>query len=221
MSPPHFYPHDSQELADDLAARGIRSPAVLRAMRAVPRQAFVPSHYQSEAYADRPLPIACGQTISQPYMVAAMTELLALQPGQKVLEIGTGSGYQAAVLAELGEVEVYTVEIIPALAEETIARLHALGYISIHFRRGDGYYGWPEYAPYHGIVVTAAVERVPPPLLEQLAEGGRLVIPLGLPHHFQSLWVFTKSGGQVTSYDWGGVAFVPFTREKKPPSQVV
>ncbi len=208
---------DGQALAAELAAEGIRDLEVLRALATVPRHAFIAPEYQASAYANRPLPIGCGQTISQPYMVAAMTELLALQPGQKVLEIGTGSGYQAAVLAELGTVEVYTVEIVPALAEAAAARLQTLGYTHLHFRRGDGYTGWPDYAPYHGILVTAAAEKVPPPLLEQLAPGGRLIIPLGAPHRYQSLWVYTKTGDQVTSYNWGGVAFVPFTREIPSP----
>jgi protein-L-isoaspartate(D-aspartate) O-methyltransferase len=213
---PHsrIYPQDGQELAADLAARGIRSPEVLRAMRTVPRQAFVLPDYTYEAYADRPLPIACGQTISQPYMVAAMTELLALCPGERVLEVGTGSGYQTAILAELGSVEVYTVEIIQALADEAAARFQALGYSQIHLQHGDGYHGWPEHAPYNGIIVTAAVEQVPPPLPQQLTEGGRLVIPIGAPRSYQSLWVYTKQGGELKGYNWGGVAFVPFTREK-------
>jgi len=187
------YPANGKELAADLAHRGIRSPEVLRAMEAVPREAFVSAEYASQAYADHPLPIASGQTISQPLMVAAMTELLRVRPGHKVLEIGTGSGYQAAVLAELGQVEVYTVEIIAELADTAIDR-------------------WPEHAPYDGIVVTAAAERTPPPLAEQLAEGGRLIIPLGAPHHLQTLWVFTRRGEKLDADDWGGVAFVPFKR---------
>ena len=206
------YPANGKELAADLAHRGIRSPEVLRAMEAVPREAFVSAEYASQAYADHPLPIASGQTISQPLMVAAMTELLRVRPGHKVLEIGTGSGYQAAVLAELGQVEVYTVEIIAELADTAIDRLKALGYSQVHVLRGDGYHGWPEHAPYDGIVVTAAAERTPPPLAEQLAEGGRLIIPLGAPHHLQTLWVFTRRGEKLDADDWGGVAFVPFKR---------
>ncbi len=212
MSPPYYRPRDAKEMAADLAERGIRNPDVLRAMQAVPRQAFVPATYVEQAFADGPLPIACGQTISQPFIVAIMTELLALRPGDKTLEIGTGSGYQAAILAELRMGEVYTVEIIPALAEAAAARLQALGYSQINVQHSDGFHGWPEQAPYQGIIVTAAVERVPPPLPAQLDEGGRLVIPLGAPHHFQELWVFTKRGEHLDGEAWGGVAFVPFTR---------
>jgi protein-L-isoaspartate(D-aspartate) O-methyltransferase len=206
------FPANGKELAADLAHRGIRSPDVLRAMEAVPREAFVSAEYAREAYSDRPLPIASGQTISQPLMVAAMTELLELRPGHKVLEIGTGSGYQAAVLAELGYADVYTVEILPQLAEAAIDRFKALGYSQIHVLRGDGYHGWPEHAPYDGIIVTAAAERTPPPLTEQLADGGRLIIPLGAPHHIQMLWVYTRRGEKLDADEWGGVAFVPFKR---------
>jgi protein-L-isoaspartate(D-aspartate) O-methyltransferase len=212
MSPPIFHPRNTKEMADDLAARGIRDRDVLRALQAVPRQIFVLPAYAEQAFADGPLPIACGQTISQPFMVAIMTELLALRPGDKTLEIGTGSGYQAAVLAELGMGEVYSVEIIPDLAESAAARLLDLGYSRVHVQHSDGFHGWPEQAPYQGIIVTAAVEKVPPPLSAQLSEGGRLVIPLGAPHHFQELWVFTKRGERLDGEPWGGVAFVPFTR---------
>lgn len=212
MSPSTFYPRDAKEMADDLAARGIKNPDVLRAMQAVPREAFVPPAYAAQAFTDGPLPIACGQTISQPFIVAVMTELLALLPGDKTLEIGTGSGYQAAILAEMGLGEVYTIEIIPALAEAAAARFQALGYSKIHVQHRDGFHGWPEQAPYQGIIVTAAAEKVPPPLPAQLAEGGRLVIPLGAQHHFQELWVFTKHGEHLDGEAWGGVAFVPFTR---------
>ena len=212
MSPPCFGPRDAKEMAADLAARGIRNPDVLRAFQAVPRQAFVLPAYADQAFADCPLPIAYGQTISQPFIVAIMTELLALRPGDKTLEIGTGSGYQAAILAELGMGEVYSVEIVPGLAEAAATRLLGLGYSRIHVRRSDGFHGWPEEAPYQGIIVTAAAEKVPQPLSAQLAEGGRLVIPLGAPHHFQELWVFTKRGERLDGEPWGGVAFVPFTR---------
>lgn len=206
------HPSDGKELAADLADRGIRNPDVLRAMQTVPREAFISAKYAGEAYADRPLPIACGQTISQPLMVAVMTELLSLRPSDKVLEIGTGSGYQAAVLAELGCAEVYTVEIIPELAEPAAARFEAMGYSRIRVLCGDGYHGWPEHAPYNGIVVTAAAERMPAPLAQQLVDGGRLIIPLGAPHQTQSLWIFTRRGEQLDADEWGGVAFVPFTR---------
>jgi len=160
------------ELVDRfIEGAGITDENVLRAMRTVPRHRFVPSEYLDQAYEDHPLPIGYGQTISQPYMVAWMTEQLDLQPGEKVLEIGTGSGYQAAVLAELGTVEVFTLEIVPGLAEEAAARLMELGYTEIQVTQGDGYYGWPEYAPYDAIIVTAAPDHVPAPLVEQLAEG--------------------------------------------------
>jgi protein-L-isoaspartate(D-aspartate) O-methyltransferase len=140
-----------------------------------------------------------------------MTELLELQPGEKVLEIGTGSGYQAAVLAELGDVEIYTMEIVPELAESAATRLEESGYSQVHVKQGDGYYGWPEAAPFDAIIVTAAPDHLPGPLVEQLAEGGRLIIPIGPPGWFQSLWKFVDEGGELKGYNLGGVAFVPFT----------
>jgi protein-L-isoaspartate(D-aspartate) O-methyltransferase len=142
-----------------------------------------------------------------------MTELLELKPGEKVLEIGTGSGYQAAVLAELDGVEVYTIEIVPELVEIAAKRLDDLGYSEIKVKQGDGYYGWPEYAPFDAIIVTAAPDHLPAPLVEQLTEGGRLVIPIGPPGGYQMLWKFVKEGEDVTAYSLGGVAFVPFTGE--------
>ncbi len=149
-----------------------------------------------------------------------MTELLGLRPGDKVLEIGTGSGYQAAALAELGYVEVYSVEIIPELANQAADRLKALGYTGIHLKQGDGYYGWEEHAPFDAIIVTAAPDHLPSPLAAQLAEGGRLVIPIGPPGGYQTLWKFVKEGADLKAYSLGGVAFVPFTREavKEGPS---
>jgi protein-L-isoaspartate(D-aspartate) O-methyltransferase len=184
---------------------------VLRAMRTVPRQDFVPPEYRDQAYKDHPLPIGYGQTISQPYIVAWMTELLELQPGEKVLEIGTGSGYQAAILAELGYVDVYSIEIVPELADSAAARLKELGYDEVHVKQGDGYYGWPENAPFDAIIVTAAPDHLPAPLAGQLAEGGRLVIPIGPPGWYQSLWKFVKVTGELKAYNMGGVSFVPFT----------
>lgn len=195
----------------NIEGAGITDEAVLRAMRTVPRHRFVPSEYLDQAYEDHPLPIGYGQTISQPYIVAWMTEQLNLQPGEKVLEIGAGSGYQAAVLAELGYVEIYTIEIVPQLAEQAAARLMELGYTQIHVTQGDGYYGWPEYAPFDAIIVTAAPDHVPAPLVEQLAEGGRMVIPIGPQGWYQSLWKFVKEEGQVKAYNLGGVVFVPLT----------
>lgn len=192
---------------------GINDPEVLEAMRSVPRHKFVPASYIDQAYEDHPLPIGYGQTISQPYIVALMTQLLDLQPGEKVLEIGTGSGYQAAVLAELEGVEVYTIEIVPELAELAATRLKELGYDNVHVRQGDGYYGWPEEAPFDAIIVTAAPDHLPAPLAEQLAEGGRLVIPIGPPGWYQTLWQFVRLPGEreLTAYNMGGVSFVPFT----------
>jgi protein-L-isoaspartate(D-aspartate) O-methyltransferase len=180
-------------------------------MRTVLRHEFVPDEYQEMAYADRPLPIGYGQTISQPYIVAWMTELLELEPGAKVLEIGTGSGYQAAVLAELAEVEVYTIEIVPQLAEQAGQRLTRLGYTEIRAKQGDGYYGWPEHAPFDAIIVTAAPDHLPQPLVEQLVDGGRLVIPIGPRGSYQSLWQFTRTDDEIEARNMGGVAFVPFT----------
>jgi len=196
-----------------IEARGVTDENVLNAMRTVPRHLFVLPDYVDMAYRDHPLPIDYGQTISQPYIVAWMTELLELEPGEKVLEIGTGSGYQAAVLAELEGVEVYTIEIVPELAEIATDRLDELGYSDVEVMHGDGYYGWPEYAPFNAIIVTAAPDHLPAPLVEQLVEGGRLVIPIGPPGGYQSLWKFVKEDGEVTAYNMGGVRFVPFTGE--------
>lgn len=199
---------------DQIAARGVREPRVLAAMRAVPRHEFVPREEVGEAYDDHPLPIGFGQTISQPYIVALMTELLDVQPGDRVLEVGTGSGYQAAVLAELTD-SVYTVEIIPELARAAAERLERLGYGQVAVRTGDGFFGWEEHAPFDGIIVTAAPDHVPPPLLRQLAEGGRLVIPVGPPGGYQTLWRITKEDGEIRSENITGVLFVPLLRE--PP----
>ena len=193
-----------------IVARGIRDKAVLEAMRSVPRHRFVPPEYLGQAYADHPLPIGYGQTISQPYIVALMTELLALKPGDRVLEVGTGSGYQAAVLAAIGA-EVYSVEIIPELARSAAERLQALGYGQVHTAQRDGYYGWSEHAPYQGIIVTAAPDHIPQPLISQLAEGGRLVIPVGPPGFSQVLWLIERHGSEVTSRQIAQVAFVPLT----------
>ena len=190
---------------------GISDPDVIRAMQEVPRHEFVTDEYLDQAYDNHPLPIGYGQTISQPYIVAWMTELLQLQPGEKVLEIGTGSGYQAAVLAALGTADVYSIEIVPELAEQADARLDGLGYGNIRTKQGDGYHGWPENAPFDAIIVTAAPDHVPAPLAAQLTEGGRMVIPIGPPGGYQSLWKFVKIGGQLGAENLGGVAFVPLT----------
>jgi len=193
-----------------IEAQGITNEDVLRAMRTVPRHLFVPEAYISMAYEDHPLPIGYGQTISQPYIVAWMTELLELKPGEKVLEIGTGSGYQAAILAALGYVEVYSIEIIPELAESATERLAKLGY-QVTTMFGDGYYGWPQYAPFDAIIVTAAPDHLPAPLVAQLKEGGRMVIPIGPPGGYQVLWKFVMQNGSLKGFSLGGVSFVPLT----------
>jgi len=206
-----FLPARLEMVEKTIEARGVSDPQVLAAMRKVPRHLFVPPEYIVQAYEDHPLPIGYGQTISQPYIVAWMTELLELKPGEKVLEIGTGSGYQAAVLAELEGVDVYTIEIIPELAESAAKRLETLGYKEVKTKQGDGYFGWPEYAPFDAIVVTAAPDHLPSPLVAQLKEGGRLVIPIGPPGLFQSLWKFVLEEGDLKAYNLGGVSFVPLT----------
>lgn len=193
-----------------LAARDITDTKVLEVMRRIPRQEFVPDDQKSQAYQDHPLPIGFGQTISQPYIVALMTQLLELKRGDRVLEVGTGSGYQAAVLAELTD-EVRTVEIIPDLANAAAARLERLGYTRAHVMSGDGYYGWSEFAPFDAIIVTAAPDHVPPPLVQQLKEGGHMVIPVGPPGGYQTLWRLTKQNGEVVSENITGVLFVPLT----------
>lgn len=194
-----------------IRGRGVRDAEVLAALERVPRQAFVPEEYQDEAFADGPLPIGYGQTISQPYIVAAMTELLRLTHNSRVLEIGTGSGYQAAILAELAA-EVYSIETIPALCEQARQRLARLGYHNVQVRCGDGYAGWPEHAPYDAIIVTAAPDHIPQPLVEQLADGGRMVIPVGPAGGYQVLWLLERAGEQVSKAEVMGVAFVPLTR---------
>ncbi len=208
-----FLPQRLAMVEQQIAARGVKDPLVLEAMRTVPRHRFVPARYIEQAYADHPLPIGFGQTISQPYIVALMTEALALEPGEKVLEIGTGSGYQAAILAQMG-MDVYTVEIIPQLAQRAEATLQELGYTNVRVRNADGYFGWPEHAPYDAIIVTAAPDHLPPPLPEQLKPGGRLVIPIGPPGAVQTLWLFEKSPeGALKATNLGPVRFVPLVRE--------
>jgi protein-L-isoaspartate(D-aspartate) O-methyltransferase len=199
---------------ETIERRGITDEDVLKAMRAVPRHLFVPEGQQDHAYGDYPLPIGYGQTISQPYIVALMTDLLALKEGDKVLEIGTGSGYQAAILAEIPGIEVYTVEIVPELAQSARGRLESLGYKDIHCEQRDGYYGWPAHAPFDAIIVTAAPDHTPQPLADQLAVGGRMVIPIGPPGGYQTLWKFVKQpDGELKAFNMGGVAFVPLTGE--------
>ena len=193
-----------------LAARGIRDERVLAAMRRVPRHELVPERERPHAYEDRPLPIGHGQTISQPYVVAAMSEAVGLSGGEKVLEIGTGSGYQAAVLAELSAT-VYSIELEPELAERARKDLTRLGYTRVHVRAGNGYHGWPEQAPFDAIVVTAAPDHVPPALLEQLAVGGRMVLPVG--SFDQELVLIRKDEDGVHRESLMGVRFVPMRGE--------
>lgn len=197
------------EMVALIRRRGVYDAAVLDAMLCVPRHRFAPEHLHADTYGDYPLPIGHGQTISQPYIVALMTEALALHPGDKVLEIGSGSGYQAAILAEMG-MEVYTVEIMAPLYEAARALLAELGYERVHCRLGNGNEGWAEHAPYTGIIATAAPTRIPPALIAQLAEGGRLVIPVGPCGGYQTLWKLTKHGDALDESNLGGVAFVPF-----------
>jgi len=197
---------------------GIHSPEVIRAMGEVPRHLFVPDEYLDLAYENHPLPIGHGQTISQPYIVALMTQELEVQAGDRVLEIGTGSGYQAAVLAECG-VEVYSIEIIGALVEMAQAQLQEAGYDQVHVRHADGYWGWPEEAPFDAIIVTAAPDHVPQPLLEQLRIGGILVIPIGPPGGYQELWRIERlAEDDFRSTSLGGVRFVPLTRTEETES---
>ena len=198
-------------VAEDIVRRDIKDPRVLEAMEKVPRHRFVPEEYLSEAYADHPLPVGHGQTISQPYIVALMTQHLLLEPGDKVLEIGTGSGYQAAILAELTD-EVYSVEIIEPLGQQAEARLKELDY-NVHCKIDDGYYGWEEYAPFDAIIVTCAPDHVPHPLIRQLKDGGRLVIPVGPPGFYQTLWLIQRKGEQFQNFNLGGVRFVPLLGE--------
>ncbi len=191
--------------------RGINNTAVLNAMKKVPRHLFIPENYRDEAYNDYPLPIGYGQTISQPYIVAYMTEAVRPTSNKKVLEIGTGSGYQAAILAEIVN-KVYTIEIVPELAKEAAERLKQMGYDNIICKYGDGYQGWQEHAPYDIIVVTAAPETIPEPLIDQLAEGGRLIIPVGAAGAVQELILMTRKNGKIDTRRLSFVRFVPFRR---------
>ncbi|MCM8773359.1 MAG: protein-L-isoaspartate(D-aspartate) O-methyltransferase [Candidatus Omnitrophica bacterium] len=206
----NFYILRERMVKEQIIKRRIKDDRVIKAMLKVPRHKFVPLKWQNFSYDDTPLPIGYQQTISQPYIVALMTELLELKGKERVLEIGTGSGYQTAILAELSK-EVYTIEILEPLAFKAKKVLKELGYNNIHVKIGDGFLGWQEYAPFDGIIVTCAPKEVPPPLLEQLAEGGRLVIPVG--EHFQNLKLILKREGKVLTTDIIPVRFVPMLRK--------
>jgi len=195
---------------EQIVKRGIKDKRLIEAMRKVKRHEFVPKEYKHLAYSDQPLPIEYEQTISQPYIVALMTELLSLKGDEKVLEIGTGSGYQAAILAELTK-EVFTIEILEPLATSAKNRLKKLGYRNIQVRCGDGYQGWPAHAPFDGIIVTCAPEHIPKPLVEQLKIGGRMVIPVG--KYLQELALITKTEDGIKKRSVAPVAFVPMTGE--------
>ncbi|MDX9788467.1 MAG: protein-L-isoaspartate(D-aspartate) O-methyltransferase [Desulfobacterales bacterium] len=203
-------------IQQQLIARGIKDTRVIMAMRKVDRHLFVPLVHRHLSYADHPLPIGEGQTISQPYIVALMTELLELKGNEKVLEIGTGSGYQAAILSETAR-KVYTIELSEPLANRSRKLLTQLGYTNVQVKHGDGFIGWPEYAPYDAVIVTCAPEKVPPALVEQLAEGGKLVIPVGT--HWQELKLLSKTKGKVEARNVVSVRFVPMLRETNSKPQ--
>jgi protein-L-isoaspartate(D-aspartate) O-methyltransferase len=194
-----------------IAARGVSDPATLQAMRTVPRHEFLPLRLREEAYADYPLPIGHRQTISQPFIVAFMTEAICPQPGEKILEIGAGSGYQAAILAQMGA-DVYTVEIVEPLAEMARQTLERLGYKNAHVKHGDGYRGWPEHAPFDAIIVTCAPDKIPPDLVAQLKDGGRMIIPVGGGMN-QELVLLRKHGDKIEKQSVLPVRFVPMTGE--------
>jgi protein-L-isoaspartate(D-aspartate) O-methyltransferase len=199
-------------ISEQIEKRGIKNQATIRAMSRVPRHKFVPEEIIKNAYDDGALPIGHGQTISQPYIVAYMTSVLDPKPGQRILEIGTGSGYQAAVLSEIVG-EVYTIEIIKELYLQSSKRLKNLGYKNIITKNADGYYGWKEFAPFDGIIVTAAAEFIPPPLLEQLKDNGKMIIPVGTVFHTQMLVLVEKMDKEIKTTNLLPVRFVPFTRE--------
>jgi protein-L-isoaspartate(D-aspartate) O-methyltransferase len=209
--PISFESKRNEMVGKQIENRGVTDNATLSSMRTVKRHLFVSKDLENEAYDDRPLPIGYGQTISQPYIVGYMTELIQPKQNYKVLEIGTGSGYQAAVLAEITD-SVFTIEIIPELGKSASKRLRQLGYENIKTKIGDGYYGMEENAPFDAIVVTAATEYIPPPLLKQLKDGGRMIIPIGSPFMVQMLMLVEKNGEEITTENMLPVRFVPFKR---------
>jgi len=206
-----FAAEREQMVQQQIVMRGVTAPRLLAALRKVPREAFVPEPVRDLSYTDQPLPIGEDQTISQPYVVAVMTEKLELKPTDRVLEIGTGSGYQAAILAELAA-EVYTIEIVESLGKRAEATLQRLGYKNVHVKIGDGYQGWPEHAPFDAVIVTCAPEKVPRPLVEQTKEGGRIIVPVGSPND-QQLYLLQKSEGRLEQRAILPVLFVPMTGE--------
>ncbi len=212
MTQEEFAQQREQMVETQLKSRDIQSERVLEAMKKVPRHLFMPESVRQYAYVDSPVPIGQGQTISQPYIVGLMTQTVDPQPGDRALEVGTGSGYQAAVLGELVQ-EVYTIEIIPDLAERAEKALAESGFDNVEVRQGDGYQGWPEKAPFDIILITAAPEEIPQPLIDQLAEGGRLVVPVGAQGEIQTLTLLTKEKGEVKRTYITDVRFVPMTGE--------
>jgi len=217
MSKPGFsqnYEELRQKMVrEQIENRGIHHRATLKAMRKVERHLFVPPKFQQHAYDDSPLLIGYNQTISQPYIVAYMTQMLQPKEGHRILEVGTGSGYQAAVLAEIVD-KVYTIEIVKELGDKAKKLLHQLGYNNVEVIIGDGYQGLASQAPFDGIIVTAAADQIPPPLIRQLKEGGRMVIPIGSPSSVQTLMLITKRNGKIFQREMSPVRFVPFTRDK-------
>jgi protein-L-isoaspartate(D-aspartate) O-methyltransferase len=203
-----------QMVENQIISRGIQDSGLIQAMIKIPRHKFIPENLREYAHGDNPIPIGMEQTISQPYIVALMTELLKLKQGEKVLEVGTGSGYQTAILAEMG-CEVYTIEILESLVEKARKVLESLGYKNIHYKVGDGYSGWPEYAPYDAIIVTAAPDHIPQPLIEQLKVNGRMVIPVG--DQYQELILIKKREKGVDMKTVTPVRFVPMTGEAQKP----
>jgi protein-L-isoaspartate(D-aspartate) O-methyltransferase len=220
-SPPREKAAQQRMIDLDLKGRDIKDPRVLKAMAEVPRHAFVPAELRHMAYRDSPLPIGNGQTISQPYIVAFMTQALALKGHERVLEIGTGSGYQAAVLGAVAK-EVYTIEIVPQLAKQAEETLKGLGYAGkIHVRTGDGYKGWPEKAPFDAVMVTAAPDHIPQPLVDQLKTNGRMILPVGGQHEIQALVLLTKKkDGSLERQVVMPVRFVPMTGEAQQKTEI-